>query len=167
MIDVEESTEPEYYPPDGDLPSLELALEHARNQYCDCFNVKNAIITKATITLSFSMAMIALIGSVQFELLSIAIFIISIIISIDMIFPKSHKHPNPKPEDYFSFAKHEKTKAMDLLLISYMKINEELMEQNRKMGNYLIVNFIIIAIGLTMFLLQLNGFEITLIGVPV
>ena len=70
VIDVEESTEPEYYPPDGDLPSLELALEHARNQYCDCFNVKNAIITKATITLSFSMAMIALIGSVQFELFS-------------------------------------------------------------------------------------------------
>lgn len=165
MIGVEEITRPEYYPPKGDFPSLKITLEHARNQYADLNKVRSTIETKAAITLSISMAMIALIASIHFDLFLIGFFAIPLFLSLDILFPKPVTFPSPQIDEVFQFAKNEEFKAIDLSLISYMKVNAKIQELVIKMGHELTIVFSLITIGIMLFAFQL-GYEITFLGLP-
>jgi len=157
----------EYYPPSKELPSLRIALEHARNQYVDLNNLRSTIETKATIVLSFSMAMIALTLTLQLLWIPIVFFGAAIFVSILIIEPKPVKLPNPPIEDVFKLAQHTEEKALDLLLISYLKVNQRLYVQSVWMGKHLRLLFFLMMIGLLSFGIQASGAEFTLFGMPI
>ena len=167
VIDVEENTESEYYPPSKELPSIRIALEHARNQYVDLNNIKDALDTKATIILSFSLAMIVLIYTLELSWLPFIFFGSAIFFSILVIEPKPQKIPNPQVDELFNFAKYEEEKALNLLLISYSKVNRHLRKQTLSKVPYVRLLFYLIAFGIMSIGFQASGAEITFLGMPV
>ena len=177
MIGVEENIKEEstnddtkkiqYHPPEKVLPSLKVALGHARNQYNDLLTLDSNLNTKATIALSFSMAMIVFIASMEeVQLASIMIFGFAIFFSLTIIYPKRASIPKPAPNNYYKLAKYEEIKSMDLLLISYINVNEKMIENNQKSGVRLIIIFILIFLGIITYLMALQGVQFSLLGYP-
>ena len=123
--------------------------------------------TKATIVLSFSMAMIALTITLDLIMIPVLFFVPAIFVSLMIIEPKTVKLPNPAIGDVFKLAQYKEEKALDLLLISYMKVNQHLKKQTLNKASYLRLLFFLVALGIVSFGLQASGGEFTFLGMPI
>jgi len=127
VTDVEKNTD-QYFEIDETLPSSKIMLEHARSQYESLASSKQSIETKGSIALSFSIAMIALIISVNpksYPIIPIVLLITGLVISIYSILPFGGKNPGPPPKDLYEYASYGNDKCIDLLLVNYVDILDD------------------------------------------
>ncbi len=155
VIGVEEYTDTPS--PPINLPSLEIALEHARNQHEHFRDSIRSLETKGAIALSAALAMIAIIYTVNPDSESLVIFFLSLVGSITTVLPRASGIPGPdmsKIEKVYKFAKKDRNLAMDELLRSYTYINHSLKHRMFFTGCIVFVAFILNAIGIYVFVVS-------------